>query len=161
MRAFFFALLLAIVVVVGLGFYLGWFQIHTTRDNDNKVHVTLDVNRNKIGQDTEKARERAAQVGNQVKEGVQQAAGNVAAAIHTHRAKGTVTAVDEADSRLTVQTEENKTLTVQAAPTTKIRRNGVDATMDTLTQGDHVLIEYREENGTNVASSITVRPGTE
>src|SRR5271166_5545192 len=126
MRAIFFTLVLAVLIVVGLGFYLGWFQIHTTRDNDNKVHVTLDVNRNKIDQDTQKARERAGQVGNQVKEGVQRAAGTVAAATHTQRAKGTLAAVDEADSRLTVQTEDNKTLTIQAAPTTKIRRNGVD-----------------------------------
>jgi hypothetical protein len=161
MRAFLVTVLVVIVIVVGLGFYLGWFQIHTTRDSDNKVHVTLDVNRNKIDQDTQKAREGAAKVGNQVTEGVKKAAGNVAKAINTHRAKGDVVSVAEADSRVTVRTEDNKTLTVKAEPTTKIRRNGVEAGMDSLTQGDHVLIEYREENGDNVASSITVRPGTE
>jgi hypothetical protein len=161
MRGIFIALFLAVAIVVGLGFYLGWFQIHTTRDADNKVHVTLDVDRNKIDQDAQKARARAAEVGNRVKKGVKEAANAIGAAVHTHRAKGAVVAVDPADARLTVRTDDNKTLTVQTAPTTKIRRDGVDAGMDNLTQGDQVLIEYREENGTNVADAITVKPATE
>ena len=160
MRAIFFTLVLAVLIVVGLGFYLGWFQIHTTRDTDNKVHVTLDVNRNKIDQDTQKARERVAQVGKEVKEGAKRATDRVAAAVQTHRATGDVVAVDGADSQLTVRTDDNKTLTVRTAPTTKIRRNGVEAGMDNLTEGDHILVEYREENGTNVAEAITVKPAT-
>src|SRR5690348_17210683 len=125
MRAFFLTILAVIVIVIGLGFYLGWFQVHTARDNENKVHVTLDVNRNKIDQDTQKARESAGRVANKVKEGVQGAAAGVAKAIHTHRAKGEVMAVNEADSRVTVRTEDNKTLTVRTEASTKIRRNGV------------------------------------
>jgi hypothetical protein len=161
MRGFIIALFLVVVVVVGLGFYLGWFQIHTTRDDDNKVHVTFDINRGKIEQDAQKARESAAQVGKEVTQAVKRAGEKISAAANTHQARGKVMAVDSADSRVTIRTDDNKQLEVRTAPATKIRRNGVDTGMDNLTQGDPVLVEYREENGTNVADSITVRPGAE
>lgn len=163
MRAFILTVLLLIVVVLGLGFYLGWFRLSAQRDAANdQIHVTFDVNRGKIEQDANKARAQIGQAGRQVAQGAKDVAGKVGAALKvSHQAKGEVVKINETDARLTIHTEDNKTMTVQAEPSTKIRRNGVDVNMDSLTEGDHVLILYRDENGKNVAQSITVKPGTQ
>jgi Cu/Ag efflux protein CusF len=152
-----------IVVVLGVGFYLGWFRLSAHRDASNEqIHVTFDINRGKIEQDANKARAQVGQAGRQIAQGAKDVAGKVSAAVTgSHQAKGEVVKIDETDSRLTIHTEDNKTLTVQAEPSTKIRRNGVDVNMDSLTEGDHVLVLYRDENGKNIAQTITVKPGTE
>jgi len=163
MRGFFLTLFLLIAVVLGVGFYLGWFHLGARRDAaTDQVHVTFDINRGKIEQDANKVRGQAAQVGQRVEKGTKEAAAKVGTALKSdYRAKGEVTQIDGAANRVTIHTDDNKTLTVQAEGATKIRRNGVDVNMDSLTEGDHVLVLYRDENGKNVAQSITVKPGTE
>jgi hypothetical protein len=139
MRAILLALLLVVVVVLGVGFYLGWFHLSARHDAaTDQVHLVFDINRGKIEQDAKKA----------------------GAPKESHQAKGQVVEIDEATSRLSIRTADEKTLTIQAEPSTMIRRDGVDVGMDSLTQGDRVLVLYREENGKNVAESITVTPGT-
>ena len=152
MARFLLALVVIACVVLGVGFYLGWFRIGTQRDaTTDQVRLTFDVNAGKIAKDAKKGgeaiRETAAKVGTAVTGG--------------HQVKGKLAKIDETDKRLTIRTDGDKTLTVQAAPATKIRRNGVDVQMDNLAEGDEVQVLYREENGNNVAQTVTVKPGTE
>src|SRR5262245_4069152 len=108
MRWFILTLLLVIVVVVGLGFYLGWWGISARRDAaTNDLRVTLDINRGKIEQDAKKAREQVAKAGQRVAEGAKEAARTVGAAVQpNHQAKGRVVKVAEAEARLTIHTED-------------------------------------------------------
>src|SRR6266542_3232136 len=102
MRGFLLTVLLLIVVVLGVGFYLGWFRLSAQRDAANdKIHVTFDINRGKIEQDANKARAQVGQAGRQVAEGAKEAAEKVGAVLKgNHRAKGEVVKIDEAEARL-------------------------------------------------------------
>jgi uncharacterized protein YxeA len=58
MRAIFIVVVLLLVGIAGLGFYRGWFQISTDRDNtQNKVNTTFTVDEDKIREDKEKVQE--------------------------------------------------------------------------------------------------------
>ena len=65
MRGFLIVVVLLLVGIAGLGFYRGWFQISSDRDNtENKVNTTFTVDENKIQEDKEKVQE----LGHQAKE---------------------------------------------------------------------------------------------
>jgi hypothetical protein len=66
MRAFLIVVVLLLVGIAGLGFYRGWFQISSDRDNaENKVNTTFTVDEDKIRADKEKVKD----LGQQANEG--------------------------------------------------------------------------------------------
>jgi cell division protein FtsX len=64
-------LVLLVAGVIGLGFYLGWFSVSSTRTGD-KVNVTVTMDQDKIQQDKEKAQKKVREVEQKVKERVSQ-----------------------------------------------------------------------------------------
>jgi hypothetical protein len=58
MLAFFAALLLT---VAGVGWYLGWYSVHSAPAGNGQRSVTVDINTVKIGQDLRAAEERIQQ----------------------------------------------------------------------------------------------------
>ncbi len=65
MRAILIFVVLLLVGIAGLGFYRGWFQISSDRDNtENRVNTTFTVDEDKIREDKEKVQE----LGQQAKE---------------------------------------------------------------------------------------------
>ena len=65
MRAFLIVVVLLVVGVAGLGFYRGWFQLSSDRDNaEHKVNTTFTVDEDKIREDKEKVQD----LGHQAKE---------------------------------------------------------------------------------------------
>lgn len=74
MNRFLLVLVLLLAGVAGLGFYRGWFSV--AKDNtDHKTNMTLSVDRDKIQDDKETARERVQEFGSKVKEKVGTATG--------------------------------------------------------------------------------------
>jgi predicted negative regulator of RcsB-dependent stress response len=60
-------LVLLAVGILGLGFYLGWFQL--ARDSqDQKTNVTFTVDQDKIREDADQAKEKVQGIGHQLKE---------------------------------------------------------------------------------------------
>ncbi len=58
MRAILIFVVLLLVGIAGLGFYRGWFQISSARDDaENKVNTTFTVDEEKIREDKEKVQE--------------------------------------------------------------------------------------------------------
>jgi hypothetical protein len=58
MRKLLFVLLLLVAVVVGLGFYRGWFSSATTRDPESgRQGVQFEIDQNKVKPDIEKAKQ--------------------------------------------------------------------------------------------------------
>jgi Cu/Ag efflux protein CusF len=157
MRGLLIALLVVLVAVAGLGFYLEWWGFTKTRDAEGKgTGVTFNVNRERIAEDTKKAGNAVRNLGKKV-QGSREEASREAAATQT--VKGTLKKMDLAEHRLTVNTAENRPVTVETGPATKIRRNDVDVKMNELMEGDRLAVQYQEENGKNVAQSITVESG--
>lgn len=64
-----FALALLVVVVLGLGFYLGWFHF-SAESTDHKSNTTFTIDQDKIREDGEKVKEKVQEAGQQVKERV-------------------------------------------------------------------------------------------
>ena len=52
---------LVVIAVAALGYYLGWFQI-TRTDADGKPGVTVTVDKDKVHEDQQRAREKASQL---------------------------------------------------------------------------------------------------
>jgi hypothetical protein len=57
MKRLFFALVVLVVGVVGLGFYLDWFHLSTDRA-DHKSNINITVDEKKMEHDKEKAKEK-------------------------------------------------------------------------------------------------------
>jgi hypothetical protein len=67
MNRFLVALALLVVVVLGVGFYLGWFSFSTDSTNQ-KTNFNITVDKDKIREDAEKAKEKVHEAGLKMKE---------------------------------------------------------------------------------------------
>jgi hypothetical protein len=67
MKALLIVLVLVVAVVVGLGFYLGWFTVAWDRA-DGKGHITGTLDEDKFQEDKNKALEAAHDLGHQGKD---------------------------------------------------------------------------------------------
>jgi predicted negative regulator of RcsB-dependent stress response len=63
-------LALIVAVVVGLGFYMGWFHFSSGRDG-NSTHVTVSMDKGQIQRDKDKAVDKAKDLGHQAKDRVE------------------------------------------------------------------------------------------
>ena len=157
MRALLIVLLVVLVAVAGLGFYLDWWGFTKTRDAEGKATgVTFNVNKERIAEDTKKAGNAIRNLGKKVQGSREEASREDAA---TQTVKGTLKKVEPAEHRLTVNTAENRPVTVETGPATKVRRNDVDVRLNDLMEGDRLVVSYRGESGKKVAQSITVESG--
>jgi hypothetical protein len=62
-------LVLALLMV--LAFYFGWFSISTSHVNDDKTNVEFSVDKRKVREDTQQAREKANELGRKTQEEAQ------------------------------------------------------------------------------------------
>jgi hypothetical protein len=62
MSRIFLALVLLVACVVGLGFYLGWFEV-ASDGTDGKTHIKLTVDKEKIKEDEQKVLEKVHNIG--------------------------------------------------------------------------------------------------
>ncbi len=67
MKRFLLVLLVLVAGVVGLGYYLGWFQF-ATEHTDQKSRITITIDEDKVRKDSEKAKEKVQEAGQKVKE---------------------------------------------------------------------------------------------
>ena len=65
-----FVLALIVVVVAGLGFYMGWFDFSSGSD-DNSAHVTVSVDKGQIQEDKDKAVDTVQDLGQQAEDKVE------------------------------------------------------------------------------------------
>lgn len=67
MNRFLLVLIVVVAILIGLGFYLKWFEVGT-ESSGGKDSMTLTVDENKIKGDTKKARENVQELGSQKRE---------------------------------------------------------------------------------------------
>jgi hypothetical protein len=148
---FTFALIVLIVVFVGLGFYLNWFEFSAGRNtqDDKKVTLKLDVDTAKIKEDTATAKDKAKEMGDKLKS-------NVDTSLATETAKGSIVRVEEADRRITLMSDTNKELTIQMESSSKVRVKDADVQLKDLKVGDRVTVVYKSKEGRNIAQTVTV-----
>jgi hypothetical protein len=59
MKGVIIGLVVVLVVLVGVGFWQGWFQVEKTRTDDGKTHLGIVVDKDKFKQDKEKLKKAA------------------------------------------------------------------------------------------------------
>lgn len=69
---------------------------------------------------------------------------------------GWIKKIEAADYRFSITTVDNEKLTVHLSPSTTLRLNGRDITLEDLQGEDQVRVEYALMNGKIVATAITV-----
>jgi hypothetical protein len=70
MTRFLGALVLIAAIIIGVGWYLGWFHF-STGGNDRESNFNISVDKDKIRQDEERAKEKLHEFGNKVKDKVE------------------------------------------------------------------------------------------
>lgn len=76
MRSLFGVILLLLAVVVGVGFYQGWFHF-STNSTEQGTSATITVDQNKIRADEDKAKEKVGEFGQKAKDKIGDRTGNV------------------------------------------------------------------------------------
>jgi hypothetical protein len=151
MRKFLWTLIVLIAIVVGVGFYLGWFvgSIDRNADGDGKITVSLDINPAKIWGTTQKVAQKAEQVGHDVKD-------KIGGHGNAETVKGTIAKVEPAAKRVVVTTSGDKEVSIVVEAASKVRRNDTEIKLDDLRVGDHINADYDVKDGQNIARSVTV-----
>ena len=145
--------LILLVIVVGVGFWQGWFTLSTgsTDDGDGQTDVTLTVDKDKIERDTgaalEATRREAREVGEKIK-----------AASDITSVEGVVESVDAEARSVTVRTEGDGVQTFQAGDDTELSRDDNPTQLGAISAGDQVIVVYREGEQRRVDSITVVEP---
>lgn len=139
---------LLVVVAICVAFYLGWFKFTMQHDpnDDRTTELTLKVNKEKIKEDTEAARNKLKQTDEKAKDKV--------AALPVQNAKGKVVRVEE--KQFTLTTADDKELTVQVNASTKLELKNATMSLKELRPGDQVIVTYTVIDGNNVAQHVSV-----
>src|SRR5579864_4926405 len=155
MRRFLGTLLILIVIIIVIGLWRGWFNFrsHSSIEDENRTTYSVDVNRNRIDQDTAAVERSARQAGERIKEDAQALAGNPSA-------RGTIARVGRSEKHILIRTTDNKDSTVEVEPSTKIVANDQAMQLDGLHEGEQVWVSYSVHDGKNVARSITILPAS-
>jgi len=67
MKRLFVLVVLLVAITAGLGFYLGWFHL-TTETTAGNTNITVTVDKDKIHDDKERAKDKAREVEQKVKD---------------------------------------------------------------------------------------------
>lgn len=70
MKSFLTFCFVAAIAVVGFGFYRGWWTVSSDKGPDNKTHIDITVNKDKLSEDKKAALEKVHAVEQKVKDKV-------------------------------------------------------------------------------------------
>jgi ribosomal protein S8 len=150
MRKFLVVLLLAAAALVGLGFYLGWFNF-STHSQGEAVDLSLKVNKDKIQQDTETATEKAKELG---KKAIGQGQ-KVQDPANRKTVKGQLADVNNNTGMIMVSAKDGP-LSIRVTDKTVIEREGKRISLNDVTVGEVVTVAYTTQENEQVAESVTV-----
>lgn len=152
MRGFLIFLALLAVLVVGgvvvLGFSRDWFS--------------LAVNQEKIKEDTDEAKDKLHDLGQQIKDKAGKTTDKTETKTGTQAAgaktvSGKVKKLEVADNRFLMTTADNGELTVYTDPSSTLQRDDQPVGLADLRVGDRVEVNYVVKDGKDLATSVTAR----
>ena len=143
--------LIGIVIIIGI--WRDWFQFRSHSNDDHMDTFSVDVNRQKLREDTAAAEKSARHIGDRIRE-------NAEGILPEHSASGRIAHVWPMDKDLRIVTSENKELALKVEPNTKIIENEQAMQLDGLREGERVWVVYAIKDGKNVARSITILPAS-
>lgn len=145
---------LVAVVVLGFGYYRGWFDVESAK-GDNGRSVTLSVDESRAKEDLEKGKAKAGELLNKGKEAGGNLLDKVEGAVGGAEVEGTVFKVNVAKRRLRVTPTGGGTDVGMSVPTDDIvRRNGAAATLADLQEGDTVTATTIDKSGGIIATKV-------
>lgn len=149
MGRFFAVVVLLAAIVIGVGFYLDWFDFTRTTSGE-RTQYTVQVNKDKVRHDTHSAVESAQDAGRRIKEGAQDL-------IAGKSAKGKLVEVNAAAGTLSVDTGAAEPLRFTTLPESKVQTSKEAKRLDDLSPGQQLTVAYHEDkNGARIADTITI-----
>jgi len=130
-------LVVCLLVVGGLGLYLGWFGLSFSND-PKKPDVHLTVNKDKIEQDVKT-----------IKDKVENYLGE-------KTVKGTIQQVEPVSQMLNILDDKKQAVVLKVDSTTKIKIGDMDGSLADLKADDPVTVMFEAKKDGNVARTITV-----
>jgi Cu/Ag efflux protein CusF len=161
MQKFLGGVVILLLIVGGVGFYLGWFNFEKKKDTgDDKVTFSVEVDKQKIKDDAAAAEKRAKEIGADLKEKASESTETARKKLNESAAQQTVAGrinrVDPASNRVTVMTADNKEMTFQVEPATTLRLQDASAVLKEFREGDRITVVYAVQDGKNIARSVSV-----
>lgn len=132
--------------IAGFGYYRGWFEVER-QDRGSNTEVTFKVDKDKIKDDTNKAIESGQDLVNKTKQKAQDL-------INGETVTGVITGME--NNTLSVTDEKQKVHVLQWSDNSTVRRGEETIMRDQLRSGQQVTVTYRENEGQNVISSVTI-----
>ena len=150
MKGFIGFVLVVLVVILVLGFFLGWFNVRTGEEpGGDDANVTFSVDKGKIDEDLGEAKEEG-----------QKLIDKAQAAAELEAAEGTITAIDLTARRVTVAVDETTQKSFVVGETADIDAGEKGELLNGLAVGDKVSVVYRAEEGVAKVEKITVLDAT-
>jgi hypothetical protein len=136
-------LFLVLLVVIGVGYWRGWFTVSANPQpqKDDKVVYNVEVDKQKFRKDTA---------------AVCQAVKDRTSAAQAETLRGTVGFVDVTTRSFTLRVPGKEDMPFQVDSGTKIRRDESDLALKDLRAGEPVAVSHTNKDGVNVAMTVTV-----
>ncbi|QGJ71020.1 Hypothetical protein PBC10988_27230 [Planctomycetales bacterium 10988] len=143
----FFITLVMIAVLIGLGFYAGWFSMSADTDSENsqdEVAINLKLNRDEIKEDFNKLGEATEKVSEKLGEAVEETVEEVKDESHL---EGEVLAALPAENQLKIQSAEEGEITILVNDDSKLMQGDDAIDLEKIHTGDRVSVVTSETEG--------------
>jgi cell division protein FtsX len=163
MRAILTTIFVVLVIVIGFGFYEGWFSVeaeHNQSANSDEVNIRLKANKEKIRDDVQTAKKETQEAIGDSKEQLKKLTGDSGQATgenpQTKTLEGTVDEVLADQQAVKITTDDGQSQVLQIDDQTKIQFSGSVAELKGLQPGDHVKITYVPQADKMIAREVDV-----
>ena len=153
MRVFGF-LFIVVLIVAAIGFFQGWFSVRTTHAG-GKTGVELEVDKDKMTNDTKAAADQVGRLGTKAAEAVKSLGRKVGP--KESELEGSITAIDAAARNITVTTGRTS-MELHVPPEVPVTREGAAVGFDDLHTGNRVRLSVKHTGEDLHLTGITLLP---
>jgi hypothetical protein len=150
MRVFIIVTLLVLVGGVSLGFGMGWLQVQPVQREDEKTTLALTLDKGKFNRDAKALGEATVQTGEKVGQ-------IVTDIVTTKQMRLTLTEINSPERFVRGYGDQLEKHDIQIAADTQIRRLDRDVLLESLEEGETVVVAYTEQGGQKVARLIAAK----
>jgi len=150
MRKFIIVTLLVLVGGASLAFGMGWLQMQSVQREGEKTTLALTLDKGKFTRDAKVLGEATVQTGEKVGQFVTDI-------VTTKQVRLTLTEINSPERFIRGYGDQLEKHDIQIVADTQIRRLDRDVLLESLEEGETVVVAYTEKDGQKVARLITAK----
>lgn len=131
-------LVFVVIVLAVVGYFRGWYTV--SKGEGDSVNVSFD--RDKISDDTDKAKDAAGKIADKVKDAIGK------------KKEGTFERLDLITGKLVIKTDDGEEVEFEALEGLKALSDSGDLSMDLLKPGKKIRVHYDTKDGKNVITKV-------